>query len=180
MLTLEIPDFEQWNETKEKFEYRKGGTIQLVHTLRTISIWEGKYHKAFLKDQEKTNDEIIDYIKMMTVTEDVDPEIYYNLSETNYKDINTYLEDTQSATVLPGGRGGRSSETITADLIYYWMTVHNLPMAECQDWHLGRLLNVLGVCNFKSTPSKKRSQKDIMTDMAKLNKDRRAKLNSRG
>lgn len=181
MLTLHIPRSEKWNETDEKFEYGGDVTIQLVHTLKTISEWESVHHKAFLKEAEKTSEEMLDYIRIMTVTKDVDPSIFNWISNKNVDEINAYLEDSQSATNIPTrGKGRGISDVVTSDLIYYWMTLYHLPFEECQNWHLGRLLSVLEVCNFKATPPKKRKARDIMSDMEQKNNERRKMLNSKG
>lgn len=73
-----------------------------------------------------------------------------------------------------------SKETITSELIYYWMISYNIPVNECQKWHLNRLLTLIRVFNVKNNPPKKRSNREIMRHNAALNVARRNQLNSRG
>lgn len=54
MLRITIPADEFWDEVNEEFIYQKGLTLQLEHSLVSISKWESKWCKAFLGKQEKT------------------------------------------------------------------------------------------------------------------------------
>jgi len=182
MLQLVIPDLEFWNPKTEEFLYEKGCTIQLEHSLVSISKWEAKYHKAFLGKQEKTNAELIDYIRFMTITQNVPQKVYTHLKKKEFDIINAYIDNPMSAVKFFDEEAGNSSDTVTSELIYYWMIALNIPF-ECQKWHLNRLLSLIRVCNMKNraaSKSGKRSQKDILRQNAALNAERRKKLNSKG
>lgn len=182
MLQLIIKPREEWNETSQEFVYVKGQTLQLEHSLVSISKWESKWCKAFLSKEAKTYEETLDYIRCMTLTQNVDPKVYQNLSKENIEEVNAYIEAPMSATFIkeaPGSNGPRSRETITSELIYYWMISYQIPF-ECQKWHLNRLLTLIRVCSLKNTPVKKRSQKDIASRNAALNAMRRQQMNSKG
>ena len=73
MLTITIPGRQWWDEDEEIFKYSKPTTIQLEHSLISLSKWEAKYKKAFLQDRDLTREETIDYIKFMTLTQSVKP-----------------------------------------------------------------------------------------------------------
>lgn len=187
MLTITIPDTESielWDERNECFIESpsiKGQTIGLEHSLVSLSKWESKWCKAFFSKKEKTHDEIIDYIKCMTLTEDVRPEIYNNLSDENMRQIDEYINAKMTATVIPKTTSkGSSRETVTTELIYYWMITLNIPVEECQHWHINRLLSLIGTCNFKNTPPKKMSKSELMRRNAALNAQRRQQLNTKG
>ena len=180
MLRITIPAVEQWDEAKQEFIYTKEQTLSLEHSLVSLSKWESKWCKAFLTKQEKTFEETLDYIKCMTLTQNVDPEVYNYLTNGNIKEINEYIEAPMTATYFSDEKTSKTSrEQVTAELIYYWMIALNIPF-ECQKWHLNRLLTLIKVCNIKNQPPKKRSKKDIMSRNAALNAARRKQLNTKG
>lgn len=180
MLQITIPAAELWDEIKEEYVNTKEQTLQLEHSLVSLSKWESKWCKAFLSKTEKTTEEILDYIKCMTLTQNVHPDVYRALTAENIKQINDYIDAPMTATVFSADKNARGSrETTTAELIYYWMIALNIPF-ECQKWHLNRLLTLIRVCNIKNAPPKKRSKRDILSRNAELNAARRKQLNTRG
>ena len=180
MRHITIPAVEQWDEVKQEFVYTKDQMLSLEHSLVSLSKWESKWCKAFLTKQEKTFEETLDYIKFMTITQNVDPKVYNYLTNENIDEVNRYIEAPMTATYFSEDKTSKiSREQVTAELIYYWMISLNIPF-ECQKWHLNRLLTLIKVCNIKNTPPKKRSRKDIMSSNAALNAARRKQLNTRG
>ena len=180
MLQITIPAREQFDEIKNEFVYTKETTLELEHSLVSLSKWESKWCKSFLSKAEKTFEETIDYIKCMTLTSDVDPSVYTNLTQKNIDQINEYISSPMTATIFSEDRTGKTSrEVITSEIIYYWMIALNIPF-ECQNWHLNRLLTLIRVCNIKNTPPKKMSRGEIMRRNASLNAARRKQLNSKG
>lgn len=181
MLRITVPGLEYWDEQKEEFVAKKEQTLQLEHSLVSLSKWEAKWCKPFLsKKSEMSNEEMFDYIKCMTVTPNVDPEVYSRLTPKNISEINEYINSPMTATTFfEDKRTKKNKETITSELIYYWMIAHNIP-SEYQKWHLNRLLTLIRVCNIKNSPPKKKSRKEIMSEYAALNAARRAQLNTKG
>lgn len=181
MLQITVPiSPEGWDEKNEVFVQAKIATLQLEHSLVSISKWESTWHKPFLSKSEKTHEETIDYIKCMTLTQNVKQEVYEHLTRDNIEEINKYIEDPKTATTFSGDKkSAPNREIITSELIYYWMIALNIPF-ECQKWHLNRLLTLIRVCNVKNTPGKKLSQRQIMSNNAALNAARRKKLNTKG
>lgn len=181
MLLITIPEEESWDDEKEEFVItRKAISLQLEHSLVSLSKWESKWCKAFLSKNAKTEEEILDYIKCMTITQNVAPETYNYLTRDNVKDIQDYIDAPMTATSFSEDKNSsRSRETVTAELIYYWMIALNIPF-ECQKWHLNRLLTLIKVCNIKNAPPKKRSKRDLMRRNASLNAARRQQMNSKG
>ena len=180
MLQIIIPAKEAWNEKKEEFvNITQEHVLQLEHSLVSISKWEAKYCKPFLTKSDKTYEETIEYIKCMTITQNVDDEVYNNLTKANIEAINNYIMEPRTATTFFDDKAGSSRETVTSELIYYWMIALNIPM-ECQKWHLNRLLTLIRVCNVKNTPPKKMNKRDIASRYASLNAARRSKFGSRG
>lgn len=179
MLQLTIPETEYFDYQKQEFVYRKAQTIQLEHSLVSISKWESKWKKAFLGKQPITREETIDYIRCMTITQNVPPDTYYRLTPENIEEINRYISDSMTASIVPEVGSKGSSDVVTSEIIYYWMISLNIP-AEYRKWHLNRLLSLIKVCSFKNQPPKKMSKKDILRQNAALNAARTKRLNTRG
>ena len=180
MLRITIPAAEMWDEERKEFIVSKEQTLQLEHSLVSLSKWESKWQKAFLSNTGKTYEETLDYIKCMTLTQNVNPDVYKCLTADNVKQVNDYIEAPMTATYFAKEMGGRrNGEIITSELIYYWMISLNIPF-ECQKWHLNRLLTLIRVCSVKNQPPKKMSKRDVMNRNAALNAARRKQLNSKG
>ena len=180
MLKLVIPAREYWDESKNEFIQCKEQTLQLEHSLVSLSKWESKWNKSFLFRQEKTYEEIVDYIKCMTITQNVKPEVYYSLTKDHYEQVQKYISAPMTATTFSVEQNKRSGgEVVTSELIYYWMITLNIPM-ECQKWHLNRLLTLIRVCNIKNQPPKKMSKRELMSRNAALNAARRKRHNTKG
>lgn len=181
MLTIEVPiSPEGWDEKKQEFVDPKTQTLQLEHSLVSLSKWESKWKKSFCSSKDITNDEMLDYIKCMTITKNVDPDVYNHLTQANIKQVRDYIDDPMTATTFPKEQGsGRNREIITSELIYYWMIASQIPL-DCEKWHLNRLIALIRVCSIKNTPPKKRSRRDIMSRNAALNASRRQQMNTKG
>ena len=181
MLYITIPATELWDELNQEFIITKATTLQLEHSLVSISKWEAKWQKPFLTKEPKTSEETLDYIKCMTLTQNVNPSTYDRLSYQNVTEINNYVESAMTATTITERNKNKAGNTelITSELIYYWMIALNIPF-ECQKWHLNRLLTLIRVCKIKNQPPEKRSRRDIMSRNAALNAARRQQLNSKG
>lgn len=183
MLKVKIPEQEFFNEETQRFMYIKGAELQLEHSLISLAKWESKWHVPFLGKSDKTEEELQDYIRCMTLNKNVDQEVYRYIPPSILKEIFDYIEDPMTATwfsTTDSQSGGvRKRETITAEIIYYWMVTLGIPV-QFEKWHLNRLLTLIRVVNAKNTPSKKMSKKDIYANNHKLNMARRAKHRSRG
>ena len=180
MLQITIPAVEQWDENKQEFITSKEQMLSLEHSLVSLSKWESKWGKPFLTKDNKTIEETIDYIRCMSITQNVDPDIFKNITNENIDIVHKYIESLMTATWVHDEKGGKSNgEQITSELIYYWMISLNIPF-ECQKWHLNRLFTLIQVCNEKNKPPKRRSKRDIMSRNAALNATRRKRLNTRG
>lgn len=181
MLKITVPEAEFWDEINEEFIYKKEQTLQLEHSLVSLSKWEGKWNKAFLGKQEKTDEEILDYVRCMTLTQNVDPEVYTRLSVENYAAINAYIEAPMTATrFYDDKQTGKNKDVVTSELIYYWMISYNIPVDICQKWHLNRLLTLIRVCNVKNSPPKKKSKREMWSRHAAMNAANRKRFGSKG
>jgi hypothetical protein len=183
MLQLIIPEREYWSEENEEFMYVKETKLQLEHSLISLSKWESKYHKAFLDKKNKlSKDELLYYIKCMTLTKDVDQTIYQSLTNKDLEHIKDYIEDPMTATSFgknaKKGMPKAQNKVITSEVIYYWMCTLNVPV-QFEKWHLNRLLTLIRVINEENSPTKM-NKKDIYSQNKSLNAMRRAKHHSRG
>lgn len=180
MLNITIPERELYDEINNEFITIPEKTICLEHSLVSVSKWESKWKKPFLSKEPKNIEETIDYIKCMTITQNVDSKVYSCLTKENIKDINDYIDDKMTATTFYDARQNTGhKETVTSELIYFWMISLNIPM-ECQRWHLNRLLTLIKICNIKNDTGKKMSRNEIMSRNAALNAARRKQYNTRG
>lgn len=181
MLTISIKGGKCLNRRTSEIISCKPTTISLEHSLVSISKWEAKWHKPFLSKTPKTDEEILDYVKCMTITQNVDPNVYMFLGRDNLAAINAYIENPMTATWFndKNNKGKRNSEQITSELIYYWMIASEIPF-ECQRWHLNRLMTLIRICSIKNQPAKKYSKREIMSQNAALNAARLKKLGTSG
>jgi hypothetical protein len=180
MLVITIPKTEVYDESQGEFVYVNEQTLQLEHSLLSISKWESKWCKPFLSNKDKTTEEIIDYVKCMTLNKNVNDDVYRCLTMDNINAINDYIGAPMTATYFSdNSQGKKNNEQITSELVYYWMIALNIPF-ECQKWHINRLLTLVRVCNIKNQPPKKMSKREIISRNAALNAARRQQLNTKG
>lgn len=179
MLKIMVPSGELYDERTERFITVNGRELQLEHSLVSISKWESKWKKPFLSGEAKSREETIDYIRCMTISQNVDPNVFLGLSEANIDAVNRYIDDPMTATTFKNSQKKPNRQIITSEIIYYWMISLEIPM-ECQKWHLNRLLTLIRVCDEKNQPGKKKSRKDVIAENRALNQMRRARTGSRG
>lgn len=189
MLEIEIPRIyhEFFDEGKEEFITVdiKATKIQLEHSLLSLKKWEQKHHKSFLNKTKNdlSHEELLDYIRCMTLTHNVDPNLYNWIPKKIIEKIIKYIEDPMTATWFRDndliGAQTNINQVITAEIIYYWMITLNIPV-EFQKWHLNQLLTLIKVVNIKNQKPKKKDPMLLAKERAALNKKRRAALNSKG
>ena len=182
MLRIDVPTTEMFNQERQEFYEIKGCTLQLEHSLVSISKWESKWNVSFLGTTDKTDEQLLDYIRCMTITQNVKEEVYEIISHNAdiLHTINEYIKAPMTATVIYSAEANKpqKKETITSELIYYWMIAANIPV-EFQKWHLNRLLTLIKVCNAKNSPPEKRSKKEIAQEHAAINAARRKAMKAK-
>lgn len=179
MLTIRVSGVESFDESSQEFITQGGMIVELEHSLVSLSKWESKYEKPFLGQDSKTPDEILDYVRCMLVSE-VPEAIFSQLSLDNFEEIREYIDAKMSATWFNEQPGApKSREVITSELIYYWMTIFNIPF-ECEYWHLNRLFTLIRICNIKQSKPEKMSRNEVATRQRMLNAQRRAQLGTNG
>lgn len=191
MLEIIVPGDEGWDPVKEEFVPTvPPAKIKLEHSLLSLAKWEGRWHKPFLKDSDRSVGEMMDYIRCMTITQNVAPEVYQRLSKENLESINRYIDDPATATVFYSLRENQSKKKQvpkwmadrkfqTAETIYAAMFECGIPI-EFEKRHLNHLLTLIRVCQERMSPPEKMSKGDIRAWQSAQNAARRAKLGTKG
>ncbi len=182
MLRIIVPGVEVFDEATDLFSTLNDTTLELEHSLVSLSKWESKFEKPFLESSDKTPEELVAYIVEMIVTPDVPQEVLTRLSEDNVEAINNYINAKMTATWFSDTTTSRrSSEVVTAELIYYWMIAFKINW-EAQYWHLNRLFTLIRVCSMKQEDPKKSrmSKTEVAARNRRLNEERKKKLGTSG
>lgn len=181
MLIIKIPPQEAYDPNTNRFiTCDKEYTLKLEHSLLSISKWETQWKKSYIGTENKSYAEFIDYIKCMTINQDVPDIVYTMLTTDDVEAIGNYINDPATATVVNdySKKKGASKETPTSELIYYWMISNGIPF-ECEKWRLNRLLTLIKICNAKGNPSQM-SRQEIYAMNTQLNAARKKKLGING
>lgn len=182
MLEIILPKTESYDESKHEFIMYSEYKLQLEHSLQSLSKWESKWEKPFLSDEPRTDEQTLDYIRCMTLTEDhthILENAYTRLTTEDYLRISEYIQASMTATWFNDKNSKPSREVITAEVIYYWMIQSQIPF-ECENWHLNRLITLIKVCSAKNAPEKKMSRQDAASRQRAINEANRKKFNTSG
>lgn len=177
MLQISINTSEWFDAETEEFITVAPTTLCLEHSLYSIAKWESKWEKPYLNTKEKTKDELVDYVRCMTIN-DVDSSVYMTLTNQHFEQIKNYIEAKMTATFFSDDNKP-SRKIITAEVIYYQMTALNIPF-ECEHWHFNRLLTLIRVCASYQQPPKKMSKRQMASRNSAINAARRRQHNSKG
>lgn len=181
MLTLYVPAIDMFDDANQRFIKTEPVVLELEHSLVSLSKWESIFQKPFLGPDKKSKEETLGYIKATILTQEFPEDVVTWFSQKNFDDFNDYISSKMTATwfhELPG-TSKSSGEVITSELIYYWMTVLNVPF-ECETWHLNRLLTLIKVISEKNAPKKKMPRREVQSQQRALNEARRRESATRG
>ena len=175
MLTLDVKPMKYTveDESGELFiKVTSGGTLNLEHSLISVSKWESQYHRSFFLRPPKENSELLDYIRCMTINKQTDDSIYSALTRSDLSKINDYIQDPMTATFLRPipGQGG-NGDVITSEVIYYQMIALGIPF-ECQKWHINRLITLIRLVGVKTSPPKNINMAAMAAQNRELNAQR--------
>lgn len=183
MLQLSVKGGERYDEEQNLFIYDNPFELRLEHSLVSISKWEMKWELPFLKcvkDKALTNPQMIDYVRCMTMNQNVPDNVYFRITLQDFETIWEYIDRKMTAAWISSTGGhGRTSEVVTSDLIYYWMFSYGIPK-DCEKWHLNRLLMLIDIFAIKNSSGKKMSRNEIYQQNRALNEARKAKYKTKG
>lgn len=188
MLKIKLAESERYIEATNEFISIPAMELSLEHSLLSVSEWEAKYCKPFFST-EKTTEELSDYIAMMIVepkdlTTISSEELVYFLTTEHRREIQNYISSPMTATTFRSDdrRSSQSREFVTSELVYYWMTVNNIPFS-CETWPINRLLTLIRICGVKNSEQQKKSSTPKTSTYASrkaANAARRAKYGTSG
>lgn len=180
MLVIKLPSTELFDHSTQEFTYLNGKTIQMEHSLVSISKWESEWKKPFMSETPRSRKEALHYYVCMTITQNVTMLDFASLTPEIEKNIDEYINSSMTATILPPPKKKAGKKpVITSELIYSWMIAHKIPF-ECQKWHLNRLITLIQLCGEQNAPSKKETPQEIAERHRRINEANRLKYRSRG
>lgn len=179
MFSINIPDKELFDNQTQEFITLHGGELVLEHSLLSVYKWESKWKKPFLSKKEKTPEESRDYVRCMVVSGEIDPMLYYFIPDRIISQVDDYINDPMTATTFQKTNEPPSKDIVTAEIIYWEMTVLNIPI-EFETRHLNHLLSLIKVCSIKNGPAKKKSKKERIEENRKRNEMNKKFFNTKG
>jgi len=179
-LFMHVASVDAWDNESERFVTSPAAELVLDHTLVSLTLWESKWNQAFLGRTEKTEEQLIDYVRIMNSAPVSSPDVFNYITRSQFEEIFTWMNSNPTATTITeDGPKRPATETITAELIYYWMTALQIPFA-CETWHLQRLLTLIRIANIKNSPPKKLSKGEAMAKHRALLQQRRQQYGTNG
>ena len=181
MLELTLEEAELFDEKTSRFVRFPARKVRLEHSLLSMSKWESVWEIPFLTQTKKTQEQLLSYIEFMCL--DSPPDDLWRMPKTEMEKLNTYISAKHSATWFSDdGETGTSTQTVTSELVYYWMTAFNIPF-ECENWPFSRLMNLIRIAQIKNADPKKnkgRPRSRMLSERAALNAKRRAEMKTEG
>ncbi len=180
MLKLILHSAEFYDEDRNEFLQGKEHVLQLEHSLVSISKWESKWKKPFLSKTKKTYQERCDYVRCMTITQNVPPYLYRGLTDVELNRVEAYMQDPMTATIIKQSSRGGGGGAITSEEIYCWMIQYGIPFS-CEKWNFNRLMALINLCGKKTNHKGNKVKKHEMAQrMSELNDARRAMYKTKG
>jgi hypothetical protein len=182
-LRLTVEGKTGFNYATDEFVEIPTQEVELEHCLLAIARWESKWKKSFFTDSEnRTPKEMMDYFRCMAMN-DVNPDFVICLTNEQITEIMNEITDVKSATTITRQKSDpHSNETLTSELVYYYMAQAQLPFEVCERWHFSRLMKILEIASIKSDPenNKKMPSHEWAAKQSALNKARRLAAKSKG
>lgn len=178
MLQVILPAKEFFDEEQGQFVLSDKMTIDLEHSLLSISKWESRWKIPFI-GTSLTIAQTIDYVNCMRLSKGPIRYFNYLIDDQIIKEVQNYIDDPMTATTVNLAPNEGRKTILTSEVIYYLMFSYGIPK-ECEKWHLNRLLMLISVFDAKNSPEKKIPKNQISEEYRRLNEIRRKQLGSRG
>ena len=184
-----IPKQDMWDESRGEFIPIEEHKLTLEHSLVSLTKWESKWCKPFLSPEEKTQEQVRDYIRCMVMEEEYDDNFVYAIPPKEMKRIESYIAKDQTASTIPEEKNSKepkSNELMTSELIYYYLGQIQCLTPRIENWHLSRVLMLIRVASFKQKPEKELDKKQALAqcedireaNMRKYEEWKRKQMNS--
>jgi hypothetical protein len=160
-----IPAQDLWDESRGEFISIREHKLTLEHSLVSLTKYESNWHTPFLSPEEKTQEQVMDYIRCMVMGDDYDDNFIYALTPQDLKKIETYIATDQTASTIPEEKNSKepkSNELMTSELIYYYLGQIQCLTPTIENWHLSRTLTLIRIASWKQKPEKELNKKEAL------------------
>ena len=174
-----IPERKLFNSATNEFviipEMKlKAVKLQLEHSLISIRTWEAEHQRPFADIEQMSGEDLLGYIKCMTVNTQKDDSVYNQLT----------AEDANRVVEYKNTKGRKSNRLHTVEGIYFAMIQYGIPFEPCEKWHIGSLMALIDYCSrngnaggIKETP---KNMRELRESWMRINEANRKKYHSRG
>jgi hypothetical protein len=174
-LYIEVDSLSLFDEENQRFIDRPKQKVEFRYTLKNLDEWESKHKKRFLDNKDLTDDELLDFIKIMCTDKNFD---FNRLDVDQYNRIIQYVyKDVPSATVLPKSKkkskAGQRQSVFTSEILYAHMAINGIPF-EWENRNLNKLMLLINTVNSLQAPPEKMSKTEAMDEQRSIIEQRRA------
>lgn len=174
-LYIEVDALSLFDEENQRFIDRPKQKVEFRYTLKNLDEWESKHKKRFLDNKDITDDELLDFIKIMCTDKNFD---FNRLDVDQYNRIVQYVyKDVPSATVLPKSKkkskAGQRQSVFTSEILYAHMAINGIPF-EWENRNLNKLMILINTVNSLQSPPEKMSKTESMEEQRSIIEQRRA------
>jgi len=167
---LELTVYDEDREVLLKFE----------HSLLALSKWESRTRKPFLTKEQKSSEELIAYFQDMLVSPEDRRDLVFLLDPEQLEELRDYMNSSFTASTVPEQKKEFNPETITSELVYYWLSALQVPFHPTETWHISRTMMLVQIASYKQQPPKKQKSTDVMKDWERINAERLKKYGTTG
>ncbi len=159
--------------------------VQFEHSLLSVSKWEFIHEKKFFDIFGGTGtipkEIFVTYIDAMLLSEDPPAGYLSRISDEQIEALNQYMIKPATATTFSDdSEKGSTSQSMTSELLYYWLAHFRIPFQPTETWHLNRVLTLVRIAGIQNTPPKKVDKRRMAQNYRNLNEQRRQSMGTNG